>query len=438
LPAQEFVTFENAHSNVAAVDQPFVHFISMDAVVSAESEAGAGRSTSASSASRHIGKPSLPRRKTAYRLTGIDEQKILKLCREEYMKGFKVVAAAFGFFIAALGAAPAGAWDRGDVDVLAALPDVTPGVQSTVEGLTVGPDGNIYVTTFGFNTKGALTGNAVLYVVKPNGDFVRQVNIANSSPHALGLAFNPVNNFLLVLDFGAGKVLHVDPHTGASSVFMGPIANSGLNALTFDKVGNVYVSDSFNGVIWKTGAAGGTPTVWSNDPLLSPGTGLTPPFGANGVEFNNAGTTLFVANTAFHQIIQIPVNSNGSAGKASIFTTGINAPDGVAIDRDDNLWVCANQQDEIVVINKTGKVIAKLGDFNGIDKDGKDAIARGLLFPASLAFSKDRSTLYVTNLALFLPFAGAQAAIDSAYTLQIGRYTVAKLRARIPPLPDQN
>jgi sugar lactone lactonase YvrE len=351
------------------------------------------------------------------------------------MTGFKIGAAALGLMIGVLGAATVNAWERGDVDALAVLPDITPGVQSSVEGLTVGPDGNIYVPTFGFNTKGAISGNAVLYVFKPNGDLVRKVTIANSSPHMLGLAFNPVNNFLLVLDFGAGKVLNVDPHTGLSTVFMGPIANSGLNALTFDKVGNVYVSDSFNGVIWKTGPSGGSFTSWSSDPLLGPGSGLTPPFGANGVEFNNAGTTMFVANTAFHQIIQIPVNSDGTAGKASIFITGINAPDGIAVDRDDNLWVCANQEDEIVVIDKTGKVIAKLGDFRGIDQKG---IVRGLLFPASLAFSNDHSTLYVSNLTLFLPYAGAQAAIDSAWTLQVKGYTVSRLPAKIPPFSDRD
>jgi sugar lactone lactonase YvrE len=351
------------------------------------------------------------------------------------MQGFRICAAALGLMIGAFAAAPVHAWDRSDVDVLAVLPDVTPGVRSSVEGLTVGPDGNIYVPTFGFNTHGALTGNAVLYVFKPSGDLVRKVTIVGSSPHMLGLAFNPVNNFLLILDFGAGKVLHVDPNTGASSLFMGPIAHSGLNALTFDKTGNVYVSDSFNGVIWKTGPLGGTPTAWSSDPLLGPGTGLTPPFGANGVEFNNAGTVMYVANTAFHQIIQIPVNSNGTAGAASVFITGINAPDGIAVDGNDNLWVCANQEDEIVVIDKTGKVIAKLGDFKGIDEDG---IVRGLLFPASLAFSKDRKTLYVSNLTLFLPYAGARAAIDSAWTLQVKRYTVSRIPAKIPPFPDRD
>ena len=134
----------------------------------------------------------------------------------------------------------------------------------SVEGLTVGPDGNIYVPTFGFNSTGALTGPAVLFVINPNGNVVRKVTIQGSSPHMLGLAFNPVNNFLLVLDFGAGTVLHVDPKTGTSSVFAGPVAGSGLNALTFDKMGNVYISDSFNGKIWKTGPNGGTLTAWSS------------------------------------------------------------------------------------------------------------------------------------------------------------------------------
>jgi sugar lactone lactonase YvrE len=324
---------------------------------------------------------------------------------------------------------PANAWDRGDTDLLTVLPDATPGQPSSVEGLTVGPDGNIYVATFGFNAKGALTGNAVLYVIKPNGTVLRQVTIARSSPHVLGLRFNPATGALLVLDFGAGKVLQVNPVSGASVDFTPTIPGSGLNALTFDKAGNVYFSDSFNGVIWKTGPHGGTPIAWSNSPLLGPGSGLTPPFGANGVEFGNAGTVLYVANTAFHQIIQIPVNPDGSAGTASVFITGINAPDGIAIDREGNIWICANQEDDIVVVDKTGKVIAKLGDFNGFNENG---VARGLMFPASLAFSLDGKKLYVSNLTLFLPFAGALPAVDSAWTLQAKHFTVSQIPAVIP------
>ena len=38
------------------------------------------------------------------------------------------------------------------------------------------------------------------------------------------------------------------------------------------------------------------------------------------------------------------------------------------------------------------------------------------------------------NLTLFLPFAGAHLAIDSAWTLQVQGYTVSKLPAKIPPI----
>ena len=69
------------------------------------------------------------------------------------------------------------------------------------------------------------------------------------------------------------------------------------------------------------------------------------------------------------------------------------------LDRDDNLWVAANQSDEIIVVDKTGKVIAKLGDFDGLVDDGTP---KGLLFPATPAFSRDKKTLFVTNLALDL------------------------------------
>ncbi len=352
------------------------------------------------------------------------------------MKRCGVIAAAVGAAFGMLAAAPAGAWDRGDVDLLTVLPDGTGGQPTSVEGLTVGPDGNIYVSSFGFNAKGATTGNATLFVIRPDGKLVREVAIAGSSPHTLGLRFNPVNGFLLVLDFGAGQVLHVDPVSGASSVFATPtLGGTGLNALTFDKLGNAYISDSFNGIVWKAGLGGGPMSVWSNDPLLGPGTGLTPPFGANGIEFTNDGTAVLVANTAFHQIIQIPVNHDGSAGTASVFITGINAPDGIAIDKHDNIWVCANQEDDVIVLDKTGKVIAKLGDFDGFDENG---VARSFAFPASLAFSLDGKTLYVSNLTLFLPFAGALAAVDSPWMLLAKHYTVSKLRAVIPPLGDDD
>ena len=206
-----------------------------------------------------------------------------------------------------------------------------------------------------------------------------------------------------------------------------PAGSTGLNALTFDGSGNVYVSDSFNGIIWKTGSAGGVATAWVTNPLLS--TSGVPPFGANGLGFNKHGNTLFVANTGNDTIVKIPVSA-GVPGTPEVFVNSINGADGLVLDSHDNLWVAANQADEIVVVDPSGKAIAKLGDFDGLDKAG---VPSGLLFPASPDFSKDGNWLYVTNLTLDLRLFGLVEAVDSQWASAAKRYTISRIKARIPP-----
>ena len=90
--------------------------------------------------------------------------------------------------------------------------------------------------------------------------------------------------------------------------------------------------------------------------------------------------------------------------------------------------LAANQADEIVVVDPSGRAIAKLGDFEGIDEHGTPA---GLLFPASLVFSN--GFVYVTNLSLDLRLFGAPT-VDSQWAAEVTRYNVARIRAQIPPL----
>ncbi len=337
------------------------------------------------------------------------------------------VVLALASLLVALSALPAAAWHRGEVQLFATLPAGSSGP----EGLTVGPDGNVYVATFGFNAEGAVSGPGQMYVYSPQGHLIRQVSIQGSSPHLLGLAFHPITGDLIVLDFGAGQALKVNPVTGANSVFMTVTDSSGLNALTFDKQGNVYVSDSFQGIIWKTGMNGGPGTIWVQDPLLT--TSGVPPFGANGIQFNPAGNLMYVANTGNDTIVQIPVDADGNPGKPSVFVNSINGADGIIVDDRGNIWAAANQEDEIVVVDPTGKVIAKLGDFYVV----RDGTPRGFLFPASLAFSRDGRWLYVTDLSLNLEIFGLPPAIDTAWTKQVSHYTVSRILARIPNVNTQ-
>jgi sugar lactone lactonase YvrE len=320
----------------------------------------------------------------------------------------------------------AAAFDRNNAQLFAVLPDGG----TLPEGLAVAPNGDVYVATF--------DGSKKIFVFNDNGRLLRTLTVSASSGALLGLGFHPHTGAFLAIDFGAGKVLNVNPQTGAASGFI-TLANptgSGLNALTFDSAGNVYVSDSFNGAIWKSGASGqlGLTTPWVQNALLT--TTGDPPFGANGLGFNKAQTILFVANTGNDTIVQIPV-SGGNPGTPAIFVNSINGADGLVLDSDDNLWVAANQSDEIVVVDKTGKVLAKLGDFEGLVNGGTP---KGLLFPASPAFSRDRKTLYVTNLALDLRVGTgnpANIAIDSAWTAQVKHWTVSKIHTQFQALPNK-
>jgi hypothetical protein len=157
------------------------------------------------------------------------------------------------------------------------------------------------------------------------------VTLTGTAPPVLGIALNPANGLAFIADLGNQSVFKWDPASNATKLvaFLG--AGAAPNAICFDGFGNVYISDSFNGAIWRTDKNGNNLTQWlPSNPLLIPASGLNPPFGANGIEFNNEHTAMFVANTANRTIIKVPVNGNGTAGTPALFTTGINAPDGIA------------------------------------------------------------------------------------------------------------
>lgn len=310
----------------------------------------------------------------------------------------------------------ASAWDRGRVERFATLPAGA----THPEGITVDRHGDVYVTTF--DPTGTPPGKLIVF--DSDGDLKRVVQVGGASGALLGLAFHPQTDELLVLDLGQSRVLRVNPFSGASTIFAQAPAGSGLNALAFDRVGNVYISDSFQGIIWKTGQAGGTPVAWVNSPLLR--TTGTPGFGANGIDFNRNESALFVANTGDDTVIRIPVTA-GTPGTAAVFVNSINGADGLFVDEHDNVWVCANQADEIVVVDKTGKAIAKLGDFDGINRHGAP---EGLLFPASLVRKGD--WIYVTNLSLDIRTVGAAQAVDSQWAAEVTSHTISRIRARIP------
>jgi hypothetical protein len=80
--------------------------------------------------------------------------------------------------------------------------------------------------------------------------------------------------------------------------------------------------------------------------------------------------------------------------------------------------VAANQSDEVVALNAQGRVVARLGEFKGMRRDGSPD---GLLFPASLVIVGHE--MFVTNTALPLtPAVGDEPEED------VTRYTVSRIK----------
>jgi sugar lactone lactonase YvrE len=169
------------------------------------------------------------------------------------------------------------------------------------------------------------------------------------------------------------------------------------NALAVDHRGNLYVTDSIRGAVWRL-SGDGDAELWIEHEALAGTAVLNPfPLGANGIAYSRG--RLYVANPEKMQVVEIPISRSGAAGAPSIvhaFDGPTDFVDGVTMDVLGNLYVLLPATSELVRIDRTGRAttLAGAGD--------------GLSMPASLTFGKrayGRRTLYITNFSLpdFVP-----------------------------------
>lgn len=308
------------------------------------------------------------------------------------------------------------------------------------EGITANPrTREIYVGTFDFGPNP----NKLLRFAH-NGHLVAERDFGGTP--LLGLAFDGVNRKVYIANFGASKIQRIaagfnsatpiedvatipgigapanrvtgNPDGSSDTIVFGSNSFPAPNALEFDRHGNLYVSDSFQGAIFRINnpASGCAPactvTTVIHDPLLA--TAGFPPFGANGLAFNSDDSALFIANTGDDRVLRLDMASHA----LTVFAESINGADGIAFDKHGRLWVAANQSDEAVALNANGRVIARVGEFEGIRNDGSP---KGLLFPASLVIVDDE--IFVTNLALALT-----ATVGDEPEEEVSRYTVSRIK----------
>lgn len=275
-----------------------------------------------------------------------------------------------------------------------------------IEGLTGDNRGNLYTPAR------ALTAADACPVLRVDSNIASPLPVVVGrlpAPCApLGLAFGH-DGMLYVTEPNSGRIYRFLPNDVTptdAELFASGVP--GANGVAFDEDGNLWVSDGVTGQgrVWRIGPAGGTPTeVFRVQPLanevnlvagvggvgrdvrtLPPGTitvlpgsrnaantAGSQPLVANGLAFDKHGD-LFVSDTARGAIWRVKFDRRGElrsrTGCDTTFTANtlcmdnlfvahplLEGADGIALDRDGNIWVSVNERNAIVGVTDKGKVI---------------------------------------------------------------------------------
>jgi len=277
-----------------------------------------------------------------------------------------------------------------------------PNLQQTVcrqpEGIAVDPRGNLYASS---NSDTATIGHVCVF--DGHGTLADIIEVPTGTSPVIGLLGELFveDQGLYVVDQADnvapnGRLLRIDPRSHAVTVLAAGFVFP--NAIAQDRHRNLYVSDSATGQIARVAPDGSSNTVWIDSPLLRTNN-PDQPVGANGLAFDRDQRFLYVANTGDHRILRIPLRRDGSAGPIEIFADGatidqnlgitqaLSGADGIQFDVRGNLYVLANQAEEIQVLSPEGRLIAR---YAGSGADVLD-------FPASLVFRGD--DVYIANMS---------------------------------------
>jgi sugar lactone lactonase YvrE len=133
------------------------------------------------------------------------------------------------------------------------------------------------------------------------------------------------------------------------------------NDLAFDETGALYVTDPFLGRIWRV-----TPDGVASDWVTHPSLAGDPPlgylylhsFGADGIAYDRARRTFYVGNLDRGQLIRVPVGADGTAGEPTVWVDDerLDGVDGIAFSRDGDLYAAVHGQDQLARVTRRGEV----------------------------------------------------------------------------------
>lgn len=240
------------------------------------------------------------------------------------------------------------------------------------EGIAVGEDGTVYA--------GGEAGQ--VYRIGPDGS---PLEIASTGGFLYGLALDGTGT-VYACDSGNACVQRVAAD-GALSTYSSGTSERPMrvpNFAAFDETGALYVTDSGewgadDGLVYRI-APGGSTTVWNDAVSRFP----------NGCCLVADGSALLVVESRGRAVVRIPINEDGSAGRAEMVADlSGSQPDGIALAADGTMFVGCYRPDRIWRIPPDGDAAIWADDEDGIV----------LNQPANVAFAgPDRDRLVVSSL----------------------------------------
>ena len=268
-------------------------------------------------------------------------------------------------------------------------------------GVAVDSVGNIYVADTLHNSIRKITFTGVV------------ITLASGFNFPTGIAVDQVGN-VYVADSFNHRIRKITP-AGVVSILAGNGAAGGANGngvaaqfssphgVAVDNAGNVYVGDYGNHRIRKIAPNGDVTTLAGSGPGFADGPGGTALFlSPRGVAADNDGN-VYVADGGNHMIRKIAPNGDvttlaGNLTSGSADGTGgaagFNAPFGVSVDADGNVYVADYGNHRIRKVTAAGVVTTIAGSVNGF-ADGVGAAAEFNL-PQDLAVDSS-GTIYVAD-----------------------------------------
>jgi hypothetical protein len=240
----------------------------------------------------------------------------------------------------------------------------------------------------------------------PDGELLNSWTVGGqdtSQPHGVQVAANDAAGWLYLLDKTSGRVIRLNPKTGAQTLYatvphIPPCSSAPAGTECKDATqdmapmpdyaawgsdGSLYVTDYQQATIWRIPPGGGTAQVWLTDKRLDGGQFgtacivLMPDhhtllfdqasnggLGSLNTVLNSVNPSTGVVNPTTGKLYEVPIEPNGQPGPLKqIWESGpADAPDGCALTTSGNVFIAlAGASNQIVELSPSGQEMARFG-----------------------------------------------------------------------------